>query len=366
MSKALELFEATSQVVGQQKLRKQMAVILDGQWRIAQGIDDSQPGGVLLGGQSGTGKTMTARLMCSHLGLPYVETDATRYAEVSYKGLQLPQMFIPLMREAARMKDLEASETDADKIGADLTPAWAPQAEKGAPDSLFKREDIDDIVARAQTGVILLDEFDKWMQRINHVTGYKDTAIQSELLKMIEGSHEFVTATDDEVGVAFDTSRVLIICAGAFVGLYQQVRARLHDDSDPRAQQMDENFWNAIAPEDFERFGLLPELAGRLSRHIFTRPLQLHHMQTILTRRGGVLDYYRRRYEAHGVRWEVSDAGISYLTAEAMHHKTGARALEHIAHKMLGGDMLFEAATADMQMAVRLEPNWPKARVVPA
>ena len=74
------------------------------------------------------------------------------------------------------------------------------------------------------------------MQRVNHVTGQKDTAIQGELLKMIEGSHEFVTATDDEVGVPFDTSKVLIICAGAFVGLYQQVRARLHEDSDVKAQ----------------------------------------------------------------------------------------------------------------------------------
>ena len=93
-------------MVGQEKARKQMSVILDGQWRIAQGIDDAQPGGVLLGGFSGTGKTMTARMMCTHLGLPYAETDATRYAEVTYKGLQLPQIFIPLLREAARMKEI--------------------------------------------------------------------------------------------------------------------------------------------------------------------------------------------------------------------------------------------------------------------
>ena len=86
----------------------------------------------------------------------------------------------------------------------------------------------------------------------------------------------------------------------------------------------------------------------------------------ILTRPGGVLEHYRRRYEATGVLWQVSNAGLTHLVNEAMHHKTGARALEHVAHKMLGGELLFEAATADMQMAVRLEPNWPKAKVVPA
>jgi ATP-dependent Clp protease ATP-binding subunit ClpX len=142
------------------------------------------------------------------------------------------------------------------------------------------------------------------------------------------------------------------------------VRQRLHEDSDPKAQQMDENFWNSITPEDFERFGLLPELAGRLSRHIFTRPLQAHHMRAILTRPSGVLAYYRKRYEDYGVRWDVGDAGENWLTAEAMHHKTGARALEHVAHKMLGGEVLFEASVADAQMAVRLEPNWPRAKLV--
>ena len=361
-SKAHELFEATADVIGQERARKQMAVILDGQWRVAQGIDPSQPGGVLLGGVSGSGKTMTARLMCKHLGLPYAETDATRYAEVSFKGLQLPQMFIPLLREAARMKDAEVSEETGEPAA---VPSWAPREEAGAQDALFKRADIDEIAERAETGVILLDEFDKWMLRVNHFSGQKDTAMQSEILKLIEGSYEFVTATDDEVGVPFKTHKVLIICAGAFVGLYQQVRQRLHEDADPKAQQMDENFWNAIIPEDFERFGLLPELAGRLSRHIFTRPLRAEHMKEILTRPGGALEYYQRRYEGVGCRWDVSDAGVTFLVSEAMHHKTGARALDHVAHKMLGGEMLFAASTADMPMSVSLEPNWPRAKVLP-
>lgn len=363
-TKALDLYLATEKVVGQEKVRKQMAVILDGQWRVAEGLDPSQPGGVLLGGMSGTGKTMTARLMCQHLGIPYAETDATRYAEVSFKGLQLPQMFIPLLREAARMKDAEQSEAAPD--GDQSVPDWAPKPEKGAADALFKREDIDEIVARAETGVVLLDEFDKWMLRVNHFSGQKDTAMQSEILKLIEGSHEFVTATDDEVGVPFNTNRVLIICAGAFVGLYQQVRNRLHEDSDPKAQQMDENFWNAIVPEDFEKFGLLPELAGRLSRHIFTRPLQAHHMRQILTQPGGVLEYYRHRYEAAGVRWDVESDGENWLVGEAMHHKTGARALDHVAYKMFGGEVLFQASTSEVPLAVSLKPNWPHAQVGPA
>jgi len=344
-SKALDLYLATDAVVGQEKGRKQMAVALEGQWRVAQGLDTRQPGAVLLGGRSGTGKTMTARMMCAELGLPYAETDATRYAEVAYKGLQLPQMFIPLLQAAARMKDGDAPVERSD--------------------SLFKRPDIDEIVAMAQTGVILLDEFDKWMLRVNHVTGLRDTAIQGELLKLIEGSHEFVTATDDEVGVPFDTSHVLIICAGAFVGLYHIVRRRLQEDADPKAQEMDENFWDRIVPEDFERFGLLPELAGRLSRHIFTRPLQTHHMREIVTREGGILAYYRKRYEDAGVRWDLGDSATIHIVAEAMKRETGARALEFVADRMLGGELLFDASVAERPLRLVLEPNMHKAELRP-
>jgi ATP-dependent Clp protease ATP-binding subunit ClpX len=361
VSKAQELYDATDKVIGQERLRKQMAVILDGQWRVAQGLDAAQPSGVLLGGFSGTGKTMTARMMCEHLGLPYAETDATRYAEVGYKGLQLPQMFIPLLREAARMIDAEKAPSNEEEKSA---PEWAPKPDKDDNNDIFKREDLEAVVERAQSGVIVLDEFDKWMQRVNHFSGQKDAAIQGEFLKMVEGSHEWVTATDDEMGVGFDTAKVLIICAGAFVGLYQQVRARLHQDADPKAQAMDENFWNSIEPADFERFGLLPELAGRLSRHIFTRPLQHHHMTTILTWPGGILDYYRARYEAAGAEWQVGDAGVNWLVSEAMHHRTGARALDFVAHKMLGGEELYQASTSTEPIAVRLEPNWPRARIM--
>lgn len=350
-------------MIGQERVRRQMAAVLDGHWRVAEGIDDWQPGGVLLAGPSGTGKSMTARLMCRALGLPFAETDATRYAEVTYKGLQLPQMFIPLIRAAARMID-ERKATDQDP-DAPAIPSWAPRPNREGEDSIFKREDLDDVVALAEKGVILLDEFDKWMLRVNHVTGQQETSIQSEILKMIEGSHEFVTATDDEVGVPFNTHHVLIICAGAFIRLQGLVRQRLHEDADPRAQLMDDHFWDSVKPEDFERFGLLPELAGRLSRHLFTRQLQDRHMRTILTAAGGLLDYYRRRYEDLGVEWGLDDNSVSHMIQVAMEHRTGARALSFVCHRMLGSDTLFEASTAEMRTVVRLPVGAHRARLEP-
>jgi ATP-dependent Clp protease ATP-binding subunit ClpX len=354
-SKALDLYLASEAVVGQELARKQLASLLERQWQVSEGVYPRATA-ALLSGRSGTGKTMTARLMCEHLGLAYSEADATRYTESGYKGLDLQHMFLGLIEAAARMKD-ESLESRHAALG---------QEPKRTP-NVIKREDILELVEVAQNGVILLDEFDKWMLRMNHVTGEKDKAIQAELLKMIEGTVEYVTATDDEVGIPFDTSRVLIICAGAFVGLFQQVARRLGlEDVERQAYLQQESFWQQIVPEDFERFGLLPELAGRLSRHIFTRPLTIDSMRSILTRPGGLLEEYRARYEAYGVEWRIGDSAIIKMTEAAMRLSTGARALDHVVDKLLGGELLFEASVSERPLALILTPEMPRALLVAA
>jgi ATP-dependent Clp protease ATP-binding subunit ClpX len=351
-SKAADLFAATDEVIGQKHARQLLAALLDRQWMVHQGILD-RSSGAILSGRSGTGKTMTARLMCQHIGLPYAEADATRYTEGGYKGLDLPQIFIPLLEEAARMKDA----THAARMEGLGQPATKHT-------SVLKRPDIEEVVEIAQTGVILLDEMDKWMLRINHVTGQTDKSIQSELLKMIEGSIEYVSDSDEEIGIQFDTSKVLIICAGAFVGLFQQVARRQHHDSDDRDYLQQESFWNQITPEDFEKYGLLPELAGRLSRHIFTRPLRVDDLRAILRREGGLIEEYRTRFEAYGCQWAVSEAGEIRIASIAIERDTGARALEHVMSKKF--DLaLFEAAVSEVPVKVVLEPSMDKAEVRP-
>jgi ATP-dependent Clp protease ATP-binding subunit ClpX len=351
-SKAAELFESTEQVIGQVKARKLMASLLDRQWQVHQGLLEKSSGAILAG-RSGSGKTMTARLMCSHLGLPYAEADATRYTEGGYKGLDLQQIFIPLLDAAARMKDGLVTSERVEALG---KPTLKPT-------SVIRRPDIEEIVEIAQTGVILLDEMDKWMLRVNRETGQVDKSIQSELLKMIEGSIEYVNDSDEEIGIHFDTSKVLIICAGAFVGLFQQVKRQHHIDGDIRDNE--ESFVPLITPEDFERYGLLPELAGRLSRHIFTRSLRTADLRAILSREGGLIEEYRTRFEAYGCEWAVSEAGEIRIAQIAIERDTGARALEHVMSKKF--DLaLFEAAVSEVPVKVVLEPSMDKAEVRPA
>jgi len=350
-NRTMELYLSSDAVVGQERTRRQLAVLLNRQWQVHEGRL-RHAHGALLGGFSGSGKSMCSRVMCQHLGLPFAELDATRYTEAGYKGLDLRQMFLPLLESAAHMIDAERAGT-----------AYRLDSERHEG-SVLKRPDIKEVVRRAQTGVILLDEFDKWMLRVNHVTGQKDRAIQSELLKMIEGSHEYVNSGDEEIGVIFDTSRVLIICAGSFIGLLQQVRKRMHGDADDFTIMLGETFWNQIVPEDFERFGLLPELTGRLSTHIFTRPLEKDHLTTILKRPESALQEYRQQFEEAGCKWAVNEAGVLELAAKAMERNIGARALEFVLWKYMNA-ALFEAATREGDLEVVFEPSMERAVVRP-
>src|SRR5215472_12303902 len=119
------------------------------------------------------------------------------------------------------------------------------------------------------------------MHRINHHTGRLDTAIQAEFLKMLEGSQVYVTDDEDKLGMPFDTTKVLIICAGAFTptpmkpGLIEQILRRTER---PPEFADNEAFWPLIEQQDFIRFGVIPELAGRLARVIFLRPLRKEHL----------------------------------------------------------------------------------------
>lgn len=346
---ASSLYDATDHIVGQEKARKQMAVLLDRQVGVVHGLY-GRASGAIVAGWTGSGKTMLAEAMCQLSGLPFVSVNATQYTEVGYAGLDLKQMFLPLIEAAARSYD----------YGRELAPYHVEPRHVGA--SVLKRppDELKEIVELAQTGVILLDEFDKWCHRQNHATGRMDTAIQADLLKMVEGSIEYVTDDEDEVGIPFNTNRVLILCAGAFVGLARHAAKRLDLEA---GYDRDPTFWDKIEPSDFVRYGLIPELAGRLSTHIFTRPLQAHHLAEIMQQPGGIIHEYKERFEEElNCEWKVEEAAIRQLAAAALEMDTGARGVEHICWQRFS-EALFDASITHGPTQVHLNVNEPRARV---
>jgi ATP-dependent Clp protease ATP-binding subunit ClpX len=338
-SLALELYRGTDHILGQERARKQLAVLLERQKMVQQGRFDASSGAILAG-RSGSGKTYMARTMCELSGLPYADVDANHYTESGYAGMNLSQALLPLLVAAARMIDEE-------------------RGEKGAA-NVLRREDIEDVIALAESGVVIVDEFDKWMHRRNHVTGQMDTPIQAEFLKMVEGASIYVSDDEDELGVLINTKRILFICGGAFVGLTTIVKKHL---SMSGGAGNEETYWSHVEPQDFVAFGLLPELAGRLSTHIFLSPLRVEHLVGILHEQHGLIDEYRERFEALGVEWDVPDEGIRQLASIALQRQTGARGLENVCWQVFS-EALFNARLTEGRARVVLRVNDVKARLV--
>jgi ATP-dependent Clp protease ATP-binding subunit ClpX len=342
-SPVADLYWQTSKVIGQEKARRQLAVLIARQLEVAQGLKPKSQSAVV-GGWTGVGKTYLTRMMCEACGLPFAEVNATQFTETGYAGDDLSQMFVPLLESAARILD-RRQEQEPEQVA-----------------SVLKREDLKAVVEVASSGVLFLDEMDKWMHRINHHTGRLDTAIQAELLKMVEGSVEYVSDEEDEIGIPFDTSRVLIICAGAFVGLAQAVLRRLDRDQD---FLHDEGFWELIEQRDFVRYGFIPELAGRLGIYIFLKPLRKEQLAEILKQPGSSFQEYRTRFQDFGVEWGVKDPAVSWIADQAIQKEVGARGIETVLWRIFA-DALFQAAISEHPTRVEYNVSDHKARVVAA
>lgn len=348
------LYRGTADVIGQEPARRQLAVLLERQIRIAKENRWEKSENALIFGYTGTGKTYLTKKICQLSGLPFTDANATTFTESGYAGQDLSQMFLPLLESTAQFLD----EQDEEYSGLPMLSKRVRTDET----SVLKREDLDRIVEVAETGVILLDELDKWAHRINHHTGRLDTAIQSEFLKIAEGSKVYVTDSEDEAGVLFDTSRVLIICAGAFVGLAKQVLKRMERDD---SFVSSDNFWQLIEQADFVRYGLIPELAGRLSKAIFLRPLRKEHLAQIIQLPNGPIEELKERFAELNCEWDVPEEAVVQLADIALKKEVGARGLDSVLWSVFN-EALFKAALAEGRNKVSLRPNQNRAELVGA
>jgi len=266
---------------------------------------------ILLIGPSGSGKTHLVKSLASYLNVPLVIGDATSLTEAGYVGDDVESLLSKLIQVAEG--DIEV----------------------------------------AQRGIVYIDEIDKIKMT---GSGFKDLrlGVQHALLKLIEGSVATVPPQGgfkhpQQPGIPFDTTNVLFICGGAFVGLEDIITKRLgrggfgFGQMSKTTQVTPDGLLRQVKPEDLEQFGLIPEIIGRLPVIAPLDALGVDDLARILqSTKGSLIQQFRKLVRFHGADLMFTDAAVREIARIALECGTGARGLRSVVEEVLEG-VLFDA-----------------------
>jgi len=325
-------------VIGQEEAKKFLSVAVYNHYKRIRSNGkndiDVEKSNILLVGPTGTGKTLLANTIARMLNVPFAIVDATVLTEAGYVGEDVESILTRL---------LQASDYN---------------------------------VARAEQGIVFIDELDKIARKSDNPSITRDVSgegVQQALLKLLEGTVVNVPPQGgrkhpEQHLIPVNTKNILFICGGAFEGIEKKIAKRLNTSvvgygmAEKVARIDKDNLIRYVAPQDLRSYGLIPEIVGRVPVITFLNRLDRAALLDILTKpKNALIKQYKHLFALDGIRLSIDKEVMEYIVDTAIEFKLGARGLRSICEAIMV-DAMYEAPSSDKK-SLRITLPYAEKRV---